>query len=84
MKQNMVAMSSSGGGGAGTQSTSSSLGSNMLPSQDQVTELFEKVSLKKTNPSSIYKIDQKLGNQLYRARRKSDNMLFVIKSVKRS
>ena len=70
-------------GEAGSQSTSS-LGSNMLPSQDQVTELFEKVSLKKTNPSSTYKIDQKVGNQLYRARRKSDNMLFVIKSVKRS
>ena len=56
----------------------------MLPSQEQVAERFADIKIKKTNPSNIYKIESKFGSKLYKAHRKSDDALFVIKSVKKS
>lgn len=56
----------------------------MLENQAAVREIFEKLSVRKENPSSMYKIDKKFCDKLYRAKRKSDQQLFVIKSVKRA
>ena len=56
----------------------------MLENQAAVSKIFERLSVRKENPSTMYKIDQKFGDKLYRAKRKSDQQLFVIKSVKRA
>ena len=49
-----------------------------------MTEQFNKIRFSEKNPSLLYKVYKKLGDKLYLARRKTDSVQFMIKSVKES
>ena len=67
---------------SGSNNSGSSLGSRMLESQETVAEKFDQIQFTKKNPSALYKVQEKFGSKLYLAKRKTDSMLFMIKSVK--
>lgn len=44
-------------------------------------EVFERLKVKKLNPSLSYKVLGKLTTKIYKARRKSDNKIYAMKTI---
>ena len=52
-----------------------------MASQEEVAALFVSIPMKQDNPSSFYKVKGKVNKTLYKAERKTDKKLFLMKNV---